>query len=66
MRVVIALFIILAAPVAFACTTCASVTGEAVRAGIFNDAFVRTFFEVLAPFPIFGLVVYALNRRLPE
>ena len=49
-----------------ACTVCDTEVGVAVRAGLFNAAFVPTLLEVLAPFPVLALVLYAINRYLPD
>ena len=56
----------LAAPTMIACTVCDTATGTALRAGIFNDSFFITFLEVIAPFPVLGLVLFAINRYLPD
>jgi hypothetical protein len=48
---------------ASACPLCDSETGREVRAGIFGDHFGRTLAGVLAPFPVFVLVVAGLHRR---
>jgi hypothetical protein len=37
-----------------------------VRAGIFNGSFTRTFLEVAAPFPVLALLLYVINRYLPD
>ena len=49
-----------------ACTVCDTDVGVAVRAGIFNASFLPTLLEVLAPFPVLGLVLLALDRYLPD
>ncbi len=55
-----------AVSVTLACTVCDSDAGVAVRSGIFNPSFLPTLFEVIAPFPVLGLVLYALSRCLPD
>ena len=49
-----------------ACTVCDTDVGIAVRSGLFNAAFTPTLLEVIAPFPVLALVIYAINRYLPE
>gem|GEM_PF-4431620 len=66
MRTVIVAMLILSAATGYGCTVCDSATGEAVRAGIFNDSFFITFLEVFAPFPVLGLALYVINRLLPD
>ncbi|WP_353567239.1 hypothetical protein [Haloferula sargassicola] len=56
----------LAGPDLVACPTCNTETGIAVRAGIFNDAFLQTLGEVLAPFPVLALGLFLVNRLLPD
>ncbi len=51
---------------AVGCPICDSPTGEAVRAEIFGSSFGRTFLEVAAPFPVLAVILYVLNRYLPE
>jgi hypothetical protein len=48
------------------CPICSTEAGAAVRAGIFNASFLPTLLEVIAPFPVLGLVLYVLNRFLPD
>jgi len=48
-----------------ACPICNSTTGLAVRSTIFGQDFFKTFWEVLAPFPLLAVSVYAINRSLP-
>jgi hypothetical protein len=58
---------LLATPsMACACTVCDSKIGIAVRAGVFNASFFLTLLEVFAPFPLFGLAIYAVSRCLPD
>jgi hypothetical protein len=66
MRIFIFFGVLFAATKVGACVSCGSATGAAVRAGILNDDFVRTLIEVAAPFPLIGLILYAVNRYLPE
>ena len=49
-----------------ACTTCATPTGDAVRAGIFNESFPATFLEVAAPIPVLAILLYVVVRLLPD
>ena len=49
-----------------ACTVCDSEIGIAVRAGVFNESFLLTFLEVVAPFPVLGLAIFAIHRYLPD
>ncbi len=65
-RTFISAMLIFAASTGMACTVCDTATGTAVRAGIFNDSFLITFLEVVAPFPVLGLALYAINRYLPD
>lgn len=51
---------------AYACAVCDSEIGIAVRAGIFNASFFPTLLQVFAPFPVFGLAIYAVSRYLPD
>jgi hypothetical protein len=51
---------------AHACAICDSEIGIAVRAGIFNASFFPTLLEVFAPFPVFGLAIYAISHCLPD
>ena len=61
------LFFVLATPsMALACAVCNSDIGIAVRDGIFGSSFLPTLLEVFAPFPVFGLAIYAINRYLPD
>ena len=61
-------FILLLATIssAFGCPVCNTEVGVAVRSGIFNASFLPTLFEVIAPFPVLGLILYTLNRYLPD
>ncbi|HEU0273704.1 MAG TPA: hypothetical protein VFQ83_04170 [Candidatus Udaeobacter sp.] len=52
--------------IASACAVCDSEIGIAVRAGLFNGSFFPTLLEVFAPFPVFGLAIYAISRYLPD
>lgn len=65
-RVLGAVLFIFSASASHGCPVCDSAIGEAVRSGIFNDSFLLTFLEVLAPFPVLGLALYGLNRCLPH
>jgi hypothetical protein len=59
--------LLLATPsMAHACTVCHSEIGIALRVGIFNASFFPTLLEVFAPFPVFGLAIYAVSRYLPD
>jgi hypothetical protein len=59
--------LLLATPsMACACAVCDSQIGIAVRTGIFNASFLPTLLEVFAPFPVFGLAIYAVSRCLPD
>lgn len=51
---------------AIGCPVCDTETGAAVRAGIFNADFLPTLLEVLAPFPVLGLILFIINRYLPD
>jgi len=66
MRTIIAAMFTFAASTGYGCTVCDTATGSAVRAGILNGSFFITFIEVVAPFPVLGLVLYVLNRYLPD
>jgi hypothetical protein len=46
---------------ALGCPVCHSGTGDAVRAGIFNEHFGRNLSATLLPFPIFGLIIAWLH-----
>ena len=50
---------------AFACPLCHSELGEQVRAAIFGPDFGFHLFAVLAPFPIFAAIVFALGWCQP-
>ena len=52
--------------IASACAVCDSEIGIVVRAGLFNGSFFPTLLEVAAPFPVFGLAIYAISRYLPD
>lgn len=66
MRTLSAAIFLLSAAACHGCTVCDSPNGEALRGGVFNDSFFITFLEVVAPFPVLGLALYALNRLLPD
>jgi hypothetical protein len=66
MRVSVFYLMLMASTGAVGCPTCDTPTGSAVRSGIFNDTFVWTLLEVLAPFLVLELVLYGLNRYLPD
>ena len=55
-----------AIPSARGCPVCDTAVGAAVRAGIFNAAFLPTLLEVVAPFAVLGPILYVLHRRLPD
>jgi hypothetical protein len=50
---------------AFACPLCHSELGEQVRAAIFGPDLGFHLFAVLAPFPIFAAIIFALGRGQP-
>jgi hypothetical protein len=52
--------------VANACPVCDSPTGKEVRAGIFDGRFALTWLEVIAPFPILGVILAALHWSLRD
>jgi hypothetical protein len=65
-RCLVWFFLIATASMAHACPVCDSEIATAVRAGIFNASFFPTLLEVVAPFPVVGLVIYAVSRYLPD
>jgi hypothetical protein len=65
-RCLVGLLLLATPSMACACTVCDSEIGISVRAGIFNASFFPTLLEVFAPFPLFGLVIYAVSRYLPD
>jgi hypothetical protein len=66
MRAIITTLVLLSTSTGYGCTVCDSPAGSSMRAGIFNDSFLVTLIEVLAPFPVLGLALYLLNRCLPD
>jgi hypothetical protein len=66
MKLVAVFVLFLKTSVALACPFCDTPNGEAVRAGIFNETFLATLLEVASPIPVIGILIYALNRYLPE
>ena len=65
-RLFLLLLLVAIPPMAHACAVCDSEIGIAVRTGIFNASFLPTLLEVFAPFPVFGLAIYAVTRYLPD
>jgi hypothetical protein len=65
-RCLVWVLLIATASVAHACAVCDSEIATAVRAGIINASFFPTLLEVFAPFPVFGLAIYAVSRCLPD
>jgi hypothetical protein len=49
-----------------ACPVCGTEAGQVVRAAIFNHSFFPTLLEVVVPFCVLGLVLYAVHGWLPE
>lgn len=57
---------LLASLPAQACTVCDSRNGHALRAGLFNGHFLHTLWLVLAPVPVFVLVVALVHFGMPD
>ncbi len=51
---------------AHACTVCDSPTGRGIRAGLRDGHFLHTSLLVVAPFPVFALVVGLLALGFPN
>ena len=49
-----------------ACPVCDSLTGEQVRAALFDEHFLRTLLLVLLPFPVLGGAVVATYLGVPD
>ncbi len=58
------LALIAAVAPALACPVCNTGTGEQVRRGIFNDAFLATLLEIGAPLPVLAACVFVLQALL--
>lgn len=63
-RIGTVVLMLLAAVPASACPVCNTGTGEQVRTGIFNAAFVPTLVELLAPLPVLAVCLLALRALI--